>query len=75
MRSTRTQIQLATATPISSYVQFQISFRQLPSSVATTVLIEILLRYIYSLSTLENTDIFSVRSPHKHFGKSQHLVL
>ena len=35
--------------------------------------------WIYSLSTLENTDenrIFFVRSPHhKHFGKAQHLVL
>ena len=35
--------------------------------------------WIYSLSTLENTDdnrIFFVRSPHhKHFGKGQHLVL
>ena len=35
--------------------------------------------WIYSLSTLENTDenrIFFVRSPHnKHFGKAEHLVL
>ena len=35
--------------------------------------------WIYSWSTLENTDdnrIFSVRSPHhKHFSKAQHLVL
>ena len=35
--------------------------------------------WIYSLSTLENTDenrIFFVRSPHhKHFGKAQHLAL
>ena len=35
--------------------------------------------WIYSLSTLENTDenrILFVRSPHhKHFGKAQHLVL
>ena len=35
--------------------------------------------WIYSLSTLENTDenkIFFVCSPHhKHFGKAQHLVL
>ena len=35
--------------------------------------------WVYSLSTLENTDenrIFSVGSPyHKHFGKAQHLVL
>ena len=34
--------------------------------------------WIYSLSTLENTDekrTFFVRSPHhKHFGKAQHLV-
>ena len=35
--------------------------------------------WIYSLSTLKNTDenrIFFVRLPHhKHFGKAQHLVL
>ena len=35
--------------------------------------------WIYSLSTLENTDenrIFFLRSPHhKHFGKAQQLVL
>ena len=40
MSSTRTQSQLCTATPISSFVQCHISFRLLPSSVATFVLIE-----------------------------------
>ena len=44
MSSTRTQSQLCTATPISSFVQCHISFRLLPSSVATFVLIEVLLR-------------------------------
>ena len=44
INSTRTQSQLCTATPISSFVQCHISFRLLPSSVATFVLIEILLR-------------------------------
>ena len=40
MSSTRTQSQLCTATPISSFVQCQVSFRLLPSSIATFVLIE-----------------------------------
>ena len=44
MSLTRTQSQLCTATPISSFVQCQISFRPLPSSVTTLVLIEICLR-------------------------------
>ena len=42
MSSTRTQRQLCTATPISSFAQCQISFQLLPSSVATFILIEIL---------------------------------
>ena len=45
MSSTRTQSQLCTAAPISSFVQYHISFRLLLSSVDTFVLIEILLRY------------------------------
>ena len=44
MSSTRTQSQLCTATPFSSFVQCDISFRLLPSPVATFVLIEVLLR-------------------------------
>ena len=36
--STRTQSQLCTATPISSFVQCHLSFRLLPSSIATFVL-------------------------------------
>ena len=41
MSSTRTQSQLCTATPISSFVQCPISFQLLPSSVPTFNLIEI----------------------------------
>ena len=44
MSSTCAESQLCTATPISSFVQCYISFRLLPSSVATFALIEILLR-------------------------------
>ena len=44
MSLTRTHSQLCTATPISSFAQCHISFRLLPSSVAPSVLIEILLR-------------------------------
>ena len=47
MSSTRTQSQLCTATPISSFVQCQVSFRHfflLPSSVVTFILIKIFLR-------------------------------
>ena len=44
LNSTRTQNQLCTTTPISSFVQCLISFRLLPSSVATFILIEIFLR-------------------------------
>ena len=44
MCSTRTQSQICTATPIPSSVQCLISFRLLPSSVATLILIEIYLR-------------------------------
>ena len=44
MSSTRIQIQLCTATPISSFVQCQVSFRPLPSSAAMFVLIEFFLR-------------------------------
>ena len=43
MSSTRTQSQLCTATPISSFVQCKVSFRLLPSSAATFILIEIFL--------------------------------
>ena len=52
MNSTRSQSQLCAATPILSFVQCRISFRLLPSSVATFVLIEILLRnfiFIYKI--------------------------
>ena len=41
MNLTHTRSQLGTATPISSFVQCQISFRLLPSSVATVILIAI----------------------------------
>ena len=41
MSSTRTQSQLCTATPISSFVQFPISFQLLPSSVPAFNLVEI----------------------------------
>ena len=41
---TRTQSQLCTTTPISSFVQCQVSFRLLPSSVTTFILIKIFLR-------------------------------
>ena len=37
MSSTRTQSQICTAAPISSFVQCQISFRLLPSSLATFI--------------------------------------
>ena len=40
MNSTRTQSQLCIATPISSFVQCQVSFRLLPSSVATFIYIK-----------------------------------
>ena len=40
MNSACTQSQLCAATPISSFVQCQVSFRLFPSSVATFVLIE-----------------------------------
>ena len=43
MSSTRTQSQLYTATPISSFVQCLVLFRLLPSSAATVILIEIFL--------------------------------
>ena len=46
MSSTRTQSQLCTATPISSFIQCQVSFRLLPSSVATFILTEIFLEAI-----------------------------
>ena len=49
MSSTRTQNQLCTTTSISSFVQSQVSFRLLPSSVATFILIEILYIYIHLL--------------------------
>ena len=42
MSSTRTQNQLCTATPMSSFVQCQVSFRLLPSSAATFVLTDII---------------------------------
>ena len=42
MSSTRTQSQHCTATTISSFVQCQVSFRSLPSSVTTFVLIKFL---------------------------------
>ena len=42
--STLIQSQLCTAAPISSFAQFPIPFRLLPSSVATFILIEIFLR-------------------------------
>ena len=48
--STRTQSQLCTATPISSFVKCHISFPLLPSSVATFVLIEVLLRKSHECS-------------------------
>ena len=38
--------QLCTATPISSFVQCHVSFRLLPSSVATFILIEVFLKVI-----------------------------
>ena len=44
MSSTHTQSQLCPATPISTFVQCQVSFRLLPSSVTTFALIEICLR-------------------------------
>ena len=44
MSSTHTQNQLCTATPILSLLQCQVSFRPLPSSFATFVLIEFFLR-------------------------------
>ena len=45
MSLTRTYSQLCTATPVSSrFVQGRISYRPLPSSVATFILIESLLR-------------------------------
>ena len=44
MSSTRTKSQLSTATPIPSLVQCRILFRLLSSSVATFILIKILLR-------------------------------
>ena len=43
-RSTRTQSQLCTATPISSLVQCKVSFRLFSSSVVTFILMEIFLR-------------------------------
>ena len=42
MSSTRTQNQLCTATPMSSFVQCQVSFQLLPSSAATFVLTDII---------------------------------
>ena len=44
MSSARTHSQLCTVTPISSFLQCQVSFRPLSSSVATFVLIEFFLR-------------------------------
>ena len=44
MSSTHTQSQLCTATPIATFAQSPISFRLLPSSVTTFILIEIFLR-------------------------------
>ena len=44
MSSTRTQSQFCTASPISSFVQCHSSFRSLPLSLATFILIEIFLR-------------------------------
>ena len=59
MSSTRTQSQLSTATPISLFVQCQISFRQLPSSVGTFLLIEIFLRQLHESSGMNWwTDIY-----------------
>ena len=46
MSSTRTQSQLCTAIPISSFVQCQVSHQLLSSSVATFILIEIFI-YIW----------------------------
>ena len=45
MSSTRTQSQLCTATPISSFAQCPISFRPLPSSVTTFIWIEVFLKF------------------------------
>ena len=45
--STHTENQLCTAAPVSLFVQCQISFRLLPSSVATFILTEISLSYYY----------------------------
>ena len=51
MSSTRTQSQLCTATPTSSFAQCQVSFRLLPSSVATSVSIDFVKIFrIFSLS-------------------------
>ena len=44
MSSIHTQSQLCTAAPVSSFVQCQISFRLLPSSVARFISIDIFLR-------------------------------
>ena len=71
MSLTRTQSQLCTTTPISSFAQFQISFRLFPSSVSMFILIKIFLRclvYIFNektfrklwlyFSTLSESSIF-----------------
>ena len=55
MNSSRTQSELCTPTPISSFVQCQVLFRLLPSSVATFVWIEIFLRQSHEYSGINNT--------------------
>ena len=59
MRSTCTQSQLCTATPVSSFVQCQISFRLLPLSVTTFILIKILHR-VNQFSVAAWTDTYGV---------------
>ena len=41
MSSARTHSQFGTATPISPFVQYQISFRLMPSSAATSILMKV----------------------------------
>ena len=54
MSPARTQSQLCTATPSSSFVQCQVLFRLLHSSVATFILIEIFLRPSRECSEMNN---------------------
>ena len=76
MSSTRTQNHLCTAgTPISSFAHCPISFRLLPSSVATFVLIEVFLRYSNHVSVAEWSDTYGIHHWRIIWSSYRKLVL